>query len=69
VIPLAAPAGSKVISPLSTLLVFAPNGVSDMEQAIMFGFSIPSRFTIGQTDAYHELVDRNVSLLASNHQS
>lgn len=53
-IPLAAPPNSNVISPLSTLMVFRPQGVSvsDMELAIKAGFGIPYRLRIGLTDAY-----------------
>ncbi|GAX84430.1 hypothetical protein CEUSTIGMA_g11850.t1 [Chlamydomonas eustigma] len=56
VIPLAAPAGSTVISPLSTLLVFAPSGVSTaaMRKAITTGFNLSSSFVMGTTDAYKE---------------
>ena len=53
-IPLAAPPNSNVISPLSTLLVFRPDGVtlSDMEIVVKAGFNIPYRYRIGLTDAY-----------------
>jgi len=65
VTPLAAPAGSSAISPLSTLLVFAPPGVSraDMARAIMAGFSIPSNFVIGTSDAYQEYSVKKASLV------
>jgi hypothetical protein len=62
VIPLGAPGGSTVLSPLSTLLALAPYGLDAgaMEQAIMAGFKLPSNFKIGHTDAYYELNVNNV---------